>query len=128
MYFIFSVEGMRFKTYYDRILPVHTPHMGTFNCRVYIKKVNPLPRGDNDPIPVERWPSWTYKEVMLMGAKEHHLPEYYIKYLKKIQDNGEEGALRTDCLLTRYAQNKCCECTVPGRILRKPLKLPLKKK
>lgn len=105
-----------------RVLSQHT---GYFTARVYIQRINPLPRGDNDPIPIENWPSWTYKEIMVMGATEHNFPEYYIKQLKKMEDNGEEGALRTVCLLIRYAENEPCECGVPGRIPRKPLKLDL---
>lgn len=100
--------------------------MGYFTCRIYIAKVNPLPRGDNDAIPVENWPSWTYKEMMILGAIEHEFPEYYIEQLRELPDNGEEAYLRTVCLLTRYEKEEPCECPVPGRIPRKPLKLDLR--
>lgn len=101
--------------------------MGNVICRSYIQRINPLPRGDNDPIPAEQWPSWTYKQAIITGAKEHGLPPYYIRELRKLKDNGEEAYLRTECLLSRYAKNKPCECRVPGRIPRKPLKLDLVK-
>lgn len=116
---------MDVKKYYIKFVNVLTPYMGYFLVRVYVQKVNPLPRGDCDPIPIEQWPSWTYKEIMIMGATEHQIPPYYIKQLKRILDNGEEGALRTVCLLMRYSKNDPCECRVPGRIPRKPLKLDL---
>lgn len=61
-----------------------------------------------------------------MGAEEHDLPEYYIEELKKIKHNGEEGCIRMVCLLIRYGRNKPCECKVPGRIPRSPLKLKAK--
>lgn len=126
-YFVFSQKGVEVKKYYIKYVNVLTPYMGSFQCRAYTQKVIPLPRGDNDEIPVERWPSWTYKEIMILGATEHVMPEYYIRDLKKLKHNGEEGALRTVCLLIRYANNEPCECRVPGRIPRKPLKLDLKK-
>ncbi|XP_026758784.1 gamma-glutamylcyclotransferase-like [Galleria mellonella] len=121
-----SQEGVDIKKYYIKHLDVLTPYMGLFKCRVYIQKINPLPRGDNDSIPVERLPSRTYKQVMIRGATEHEIPEYYIDYLTKLKDNGEEGCLRMVCLLNRYAVDEPCECRVPGRIPRKPLKLDLK--
>lgn len=101
--------------------------MGKIHCRVYTQKVIPLPRGDNDEIPVERWPSWAFKEIMIAGATEHGLPPYYIEQLKAMKHNGEEGWLRAVCLLNRYAKDKPCECRVPGKIPRKPLKLEIKK-
>lgn len=100
--------------------------MGLFNCRVYIQKIIPLPRGDNDEIPVERWPSWAYRQVMITGAQEHGLPQYYIKQLKKLKHNGEEGCIRMICLLIRYGRDESCECCVPGHIPREPLKLDVK--
>ncbi|CAH2050644.1 unnamed protein product, partial [Iphiclides podalirius] len=56
-------EGVDIKWYYVKFVEVNTPHMGVFTCRTYIQKVNPLPRGDNDDIPVERWPSQSYKHL-----------------------------------------------------------------
>ncbi|KAL0850989.1 hypothetical protein ABMA28_006882 [Loxostege sticticalis] len=116
-------KGVETKKAYIKNIDVLTPYMGIFHCRAYVQKVNPLPRGDNDDIPVERWPSWAYKEVIIAGARENGLPEYYIEDLKKMKHNGEEGWLRTVCLLNRYAKQKPCLCKVPGRIPRKPLKL-----
>lgn len=110
-----------------KYVKVQTPYVGSLTCRAYTQKVIPLPMGDNDEIPVERWPSWSFKEIMILGAKEHGLPEYYIQHLKKLKHNGEEGAIRTVVLLRRYANNKLCDCRVPGRIKRQPLKLDIKK-
>ncbi|XP_063395657.1 gamma-glutamylcyclotransferase-like [Cydia fagiglandana] len=121
-------EGVEVKKYFVTHLLVHTTHMGDFTCRCYIQRINPLPRADNEEIPIERWPSWALKEIMIYGAKEHGLPDYYIKNLKRLKHNGEEGAIRTWCLLDRYARNMPCECRVPGRIPREPLKLDNKLK
>ncbi|KAG6450518.1 gamma-glutamylcyclotransferase [Manduca sexta] len=120
-------KGVDVKKYYIKYVEVSTPYMGSFLCRAYIQKVNPLPRGDNDVIPVERWPSFTLKEVMIHGAREHGFPEYYIQSLKKLKHNGEEGYLRAAFLLMRYAKDKPCECRVAGRLPRKHLKLDLRK-
>ncbi|XP_072941407.1 gamma-glutamylcyclotransferase-like [Epargyreus clarus] len=121
-------EGVHNKIYYETYLKVFTPYMGAFTCRVYVQKINPLPRGDNDPIPVEQWPSWTYKEVIIIGALEHEFPEYYIQLLEKIKHNEEKGCFKMFCLLRRFSRDKPCECRVPGRIPRKPLKLNLRLK
>ncbi|KOB75256.1 Gamma-glutamyl cyclotransferase-like venom protein isoform 1, partial [Operophtera brumata] len=101
-------DSVEINKYYIRYVKALTPYMGSFTCRAYTQKVIPLPMGDNDPIPVERWPSWTYKEIMIYGAKEHGMPGYYIRNLKKMKHNGEEGALRTVCLLIRYGRNAPC--------------------
>ncbi|CAG9796450.1 unnamed protein product [Diatraea saccharalis] len=121
----FRMVGVDIKKYYIRYLEVVTPYMGSYKCRALKQKVNPLPRGDNDKVPVERWPSWTYREVLITGSIEHGLPEYYIKNLRKLKTNGEEAYLRARRLLDRYAEGKPCECKVPGRIPRKPLILKL---
>lgn len=101
--------------------------MGTFNCRSYMQKVYPLPRGNRDPIPAEQWPSWAYKKFIIIGAKQNGLPLYYIRFLRKLKDNGNEGYIRADCLLRRYGKNIPCDCRLPVNILRKPLKLNLKR-
>ncbi|XP_013197052.1 gamma-glutamylcyclotransferase [Amyelois transitella] len=124
-----SLDGLKeveVKKYYVKIVEVLTPYMGYFRCRTYIQKVNPLPRGDKDTIPVEQWPSWSYQRIMLLGAIVNELPEYYISFLRKLKHNDDEGCVRTDCLLVRYSREPPCECRVPGRIPRLPLKLDLK--
>lgn len=65
---------------------------------------------------------------MILGAIEHGLPEYYIDYLKQLKHNGDEGSFRMGYLLSRYGQDEPCECRVPGRIPRIPLKLDVKDK
>lgn len=128
VYLVRSQKGVDIKKYYIEHVHINTPHIGPLICRAYIQKVNPLPRGDKDEIPVERWPSWSLREIMIYGAKEHKLPDYYIRYLKALKHNGCEGAIRMVCLLNRYGMNAPCDCRVPGRIKRKPLKLDLMKK
>ncbi|KAL4716915.1 hypothetical protein ACJJTC_012726 [Scirpophaga incertulas] len=111
--------------FYAKYLDVLTPHVGVLRCRVYIQITNPMPRGDNDIIPVEQWPSRMYKNVMILGATEHNLPECYIAELEKIADNGEDGCFKMHWLLNRYALELPCQCLVPGRIARKSLQLDL---
>ncbi|KAI5644930.1 AIG2-like family domain-containing protein [Phthorimaea operculella] len=115
-------RGMDMKKYFLKHIDVLTPYIGYIHCSVYIQRINPLPVGDNDPIPVERWPSWTYREVMVAGAKEHEMPPFYIEFLSNLKNNGEEGMLRVSNLCERYGRDKPCECWVPEHIPRKPLK------
>lgn len=117
----FRQEGVERKIYYPTHVPVLTPYMGTFVCRVYVHKVNPPPMGDNDIIPVERWPSWTYKEIIILGAMEHELPEYYIQNLEKIKNNGEKGCLKMASLLLRYAKDMPCSCLLPSKEDKPPM-------
>lgn len=122
----FRQEGVERKIYYPTYVNVLTPYLGSFNCRIYIHKVNPLPIGDNDEVPIERWPSWTYKEVIILGALEHQLPEYYIQMLENIKDNGGKGSFKMYCLLLRYAKDKPCLCAIRKKI-DKPLQLDIRK-
>ncbi|XP_022130368.2 gamma-glutamylcyclotransferase-like [Pieris rapae] len=119
-------EGVDKDIYYVKHAEIITPYIGKFTCRIYEHTVIPLPRGDNDEIPIEFWPSWTYKEVILLGAEEHNLPEYYIENLKNIKHNSEQGCFYMACLIKQYAKAKPCECKPTIKILRKPLKLDLK--
>ncbi|CAH2102303.1 unnamed protein product [Euphydryas editha] len=119
-------EGVERKIYYPAYVNVLTPYLGSFNCLIYIQKVNPLPIGYNDEIPIERWPSWTYKEVIILGALEHQLPEYYIQMLEKIKNNGGKGCFKMYCLLLRYAKEKPCRCIIQKKI-EKPRQLDLRK-
>lgn len=100
--------------------------MGDFQCRVYEQRRNALPRGDNDVIPLNQWPSKTYMEVIIQGAIERGLPEYYVKMLKRIRHNNEEGCLRMEELVRRYIPQPTCKCVWPYRFNRKKLKLDLK--
>ncbi|KAJ8736188.1 hypothetical protein PYW08_006844 [Mythimna loreyi] len=120
-------KDVNIKKYFVKYVQVHTPHMGTFTCRSYMQKVYPLPRGNKDPIPVEQWPSWAYKQFIIIGAKENGLPLYYIRFLRKLKDNGNEGSIRADCLLRRYGKDIPCDCRLPVIILREPLKLNVKR-
>jgi gamma-glutamylcyclotransferase len=49
-----------------------------------------------DPNRKPQQPSPHYKHVIVSGAIEHGLPEYYIEKLKKIQDNGFKGRVELD--------------------------------
>ena len=56
-------------------------------CRTY-RITNP----DRKP----QAPSPHYKHVIITGAIEHALPDYYIEKLKKIKDNGFKGRVELD--------------------------------
>ncbi|XP_014366942.2 gamma-glutamylcyclotransferase [Papilio machaon] len=118
-------KQVHLKRYYIIYTEVNTPHMGKLVCRVYIQKINPLPRGDNDDIPVEQWPSRTYKKVMILGAIEHNLPYYYIRNLKKLKHNGEFGCYRMAKLLKLFTTRYPCTCRLYDP--RRPRILDMKK-
>ncbi|KPJ08672.1 hypothetical protein RR48_06160 [Papilio machaon] len=118
-------KQVHLKRYYIIHTEVNTPHMGKLVCRVYIQKINPLPRGDNDDIPVEQWPSRTYKKVMILGAIEHNLPYYYIRNLKKLKHNGELGCYRMAKLLKLFTTRYPCTCRLYDP--RRPRILDMKK-
>lgn len=117
-----------FRKYFTLNVPIQTPHLGEIMCRTYQQRINPLPRGDNDEIPGENWPSKVYLRVIIIGAMECPLPDYYIEWLMTLNHNGDEGCLLMAELLRRYADNPVCQCRWPGRIPREPLKLDLNKR
>ncbi len=45
-------------------------------------------------------PSINYKNVILSGARENHLPDSYISKLEKIEDNGYHGHVEVDLNLS----------------------------
>ncbi|XP_050666738.1 gamma-glutamylcyclotransferase-like [Leptidea sinapis] len=120
-------EGVDKRIYYVKHLEILTPHQGMLICRSYINVINPLPRGDNDKIPIERWPSWSYMTVIMFGAMEHELPQYYIQYLKRIKHNNEQGCFFMECLLRRYSSERPCICPEKKFIDRRVLKLDVRK-
>ncbi|CAK1540176.1 unnamed protein product [Leptosia nina] len=120
-------EGVDKDIYYVKHVRIATPYLGMFTCRIYEHNVVPLPRGDNDDIPIEHWPSWTYKEVIILGAEEHNLPDHYIEKLKEIKHNGEQGCFYMACLLRTFARETPCVCRLTEKIRREPLKLDMKK-
>ncbi|XP_050355686.1 gamma-glutamylcyclotransferase-like [Nymphalis io] len=120
-------EGLESKIYYSKSVQVLSPHLGIYFCRIYIQTLNPLPIGDKDKIPVERWPSCTYKKVLIHGAMEHHLPQYYIEMLRNIKHNGQKGCYKMHIFLRQYADSKkSCLC-ISRQPVQKPLQLDLRK-
>ncbi|XP_046978174.1 gamma-glutamylcyclotransferase-like [Vanessa cardui] len=120
-------EGLERKIYYAKFVQVLTPYLGILSCRIYIQTINPLPIGDKDEIPVERWPSWTYRKVLILGAIEQQLPPYYIEMLKNIKSNGQKGCYKMYCYLMQYTSSKkSCLC-ISEKAVKKPLQLDLRK-
>uniref|UniRef100_T1IZ91 gamma-glutamylcyclotransferase n=1 Tax=Strigamia maritima TaxID=126957 RepID=T1IZ91_STRMM len=62
---------------------VHSAQGCHLQCRSYA-----VPSG---PRPVDARPSPIYKNVIIKGAIEHHLPQDYVDQLNKIDDNGYSG-------------------------------------
>lgn len=116
------------KKYYAKTVSINTSYIGEMKCRVYEQRVNPLPRGDNDVVPAEQWPSKNYIEIIILGAIERGLPEYYIEMLRKIKHNDQEGFLTMEELLRKFVASEPCTCPFPECIARKKMKLDLKKK
>ncbi|XP_059621994.1 gamma-glutamylcyclotransferase-like isoform X1 [Phlebotomus argentipes] len=85
-------EGVHRGVYQPLSLPIETPRGETLICRVYQLVNNP------DDYPVkngvrieERKPSYSYIQVLINGAIESGLPEYYVEFLKSVEHNGNLG-------------------------------------
>lgn len=67
----------------------------TFFCRTYEMLVED-----------EGKPSPHYKDVILRGARQHSLPEEYIRFLESVEDNGFQGEVPLYNLVMEEV-NKC---------------------
>lgn len=81
-------EGVVCNIYEVIEVTVETPNSETLRCRCYqlCKQPEKIPEGE--PVPEKRKPSLLYLNVILKGAIESQLPEYYIDQLRKIEHNG----------------------------------------
>lgn len=57
-------------------------------CRSYMLVNQPIKQV---PLPLDRRPSKSYLETMILGANESCLPSEYLKFLNEIPDNGKDG-------------------------------------
>jgi len=63
-------------------------------CRTYM--LTEMGTADSRPSP-------QYLDIIIKGAEEHKLPEYYIDKLRKIEHNGYAGSLPLyDDIITRH--------------------------
>ncbi|XP_049879640.1 gamma-glutamylcyclotransferase-like [Pectinophora gossypiella] len=85
-------EGVESNWYFPKIVEIVLPEGTIVECRTYQQSNNPPVRGVGEDIPDERKPSKTYMEVIIHGAMECDIPEYYIEKLKKIPHNGKEAS------------------------------------
>ncbi|XP_053687614.1 gamma-glutamylcyclotransferase-like [Sabethes cyaneus] len=94
-------EGVHNQVYKPLTLPVHTKNGETLQCRVYQLVKNP-PNLECEEVdrPFERQPSRTYINVIIAGAKETGLPDYYLKFLSTIKHNGHSGDPKYELDLT----------------------------
>ena len=69
-----------------------TPAGERWSCRSY-QLIAPPER--------DRRPSAVYKEVIVRGATENHLPEEYRRFLAGIEDNGYRGQVEVSLDLSR---------------------------
>lgn len=81
-------EGVSIQQYVPFDANVITSDNKILVCRCYKLVKQPTKQ---TPIPLERRPSKSYKETMLLGAKENSLPEQYIRFIAEIPDNGKSG-------------------------------------
>ncbi|CAD6190198.1 unnamed protein product [Caenorhabditis auriculariae] len=75
------------ETGYNRLNVTIKTSDGDVECRTYQY---------SDPMPVFNPPSPHYKLVIVEGAKEHELPEEYIKRLEKVPVNDYQGPVDVD--------------------------------
>lgn len=69
---------------------VQMPDGENVSCRCYMLVNQPVKR---KPLPLDRRPSKSYLQTMLLGAKESNLPSDYCKLLEDIPDNGNDGPI-----------------------------------
>ncbi|XP_032688501.1 gamma-glutamylcyclotransferase-like [Odontomachus brunneus] len=84
-------EGVQDNIYHAMSVNVETPNGTTLNCRVYQQCHNPTEYIIPVDLPVDRRPSPLYLEMIIKGAQDNNLPNYYISFLKSIPDNEYKG-------------------------------------
>ncbi|CAL8135419.1 unnamed protein product [Orchesella dallaii] len=93
-------EGVLDNIYQRVELTVETvPDGKKVNCMAYrirdeTRQKSVLAHGEN------LIPSLRYKNVIIQGAKEHGLPEEYVKFLEAVPDNGYNGDVDVNIPLT----------------------------
>ncbi|XP_055298889.1 gamma-glutamylcyclotransferase-like isoform X2 [Sitodiplosis mosellana] len=83
-------EGVNSKRYVPITKEIVTSDEEVLTCRSYQLTEQPTNAVNlSDPtIPLERKPSKTYIDVIMLGAEENQLPEEYLGFLKRIVHNG----------------------------------------
>ncbi|XP_048731862.2 gamma-glutamylcyclotransferase-like [Ostrea edulis] len=74
---------------YDAIsVDIITPDNKTYSdCRTYVMQKSYITdKFDNRPSP-------HYKDVLVKGAQQNHIPQTYIEFLQNIEDNGYSGVI-----------------------------------
>lgn len=90
--FVCRQEGVKEKIYEVIEVTVETPNSEIFICRSYQLCKLPEKIPDEKMRPDDRKPSLLYLNVIIRGAVESQLPNYYIEKLKQIQHNGWVGS------------------------------------
>lgn len=67
---------------------VQTENSENITCRCYMLTNQPVKIPKGDSVPLERRPSISYLNVIINGAIESGLPDYYIEKLRTIEHNG----------------------------------------
>ena len=93
-------EGVHLGVYKAISVRVTTSSGQVLHCRSYqLLKIG---------LVADKRPSTIYKNVLIQGARENHVPDYYIKdHLETIEDNGYTGPvnIRLDVEKLRLANN-----------------------
>jgi len=75
-------------------------------CRTYVLSESQLGAADRRPSP-------HYLDIIIKGAEEHKLPDYYIKKLHEIEHNGFTGSISFyDDIMARHNTPQPCD-TIP---------------
>lgn len=91
MLFVFRQEGVSANIYVPLNVDVKCPGGGIKKCRIYQQTAIPEQIPNLKDLPAERRPSKVYLNVIIQGAKESRLPQYYQNFLKNIPHNGYDG-------------------------------------
>ncbi|KAF5272642.1 hypothetical protein FQR65_LT04884 [Abscondita terminalis] len=89
-------EGVQQNVYERFVVDVERLDGGVVTGYTYMLTRNPEEYVPLDALPKNRQPSKAYLDVILSGAKQSELPEYYQEKLREISHNNYDGQVRYD--------------------------------
>lgn len=84
-------EGVDSGAYFPHEVDIELPNGGKLKCRTYQQSNQPKQYVKLSKLPVDRRPSPVYLNVIIEGARESDLPEYYQVFLQTIAHNEYKG-------------------------------------
>lgn len=92
-------EGVHVNLYKPMTVEIETAAGQSVSCRTYQQTAVPEDLSEGESLPLDRRPSEAYKNCILDGAVETHLPSDYIAKLKLIPSVPTKGEINLSVLL-----------------------------